>query len=946
LHVIPSPSGPTAERPHRRRARSAPPGAWLLLAAALVVPPAAHAQLPPEAPGALQPPAEPGEIAGTVVDSSTAKPVAYANVALVDARLGANVQVDGTFRIRKVPPGTYQVRVSDLRYEPQLRQVTVGPGQTVELAFRLRKKLAAGTTKKIIVLDTRPLVDVSEISTVRQTRAEDIRKLAVDVVADVVTRQVGVSGEGDQLHVRGGRTDETLFRIESVAMKNVVTGAPVGGTLSAKAVQEIQVVTGGYQAELKEPGERRRSAVEYQTGSFDTQRLFVQTEGREALTAHLLPRLGLRVPGTVGLLLGADLLSTDTYLPSGREATNFANSRRSLRSLYELRFLGVEFSYDDFLRLRQKNSLNLYGKLTWRATPRHKVNFTFTKFAGLDHGFERFRVGDEVADASSADTPYHYEFKDQMDQYLSFTEDTSSQILAWKFAISDQAYSSIAASHFFNNVRQSVQGKLWNEYEPWTEPDTFFVEDKNNDYPYFQDLFVDRWSVNGSYTRRWRQHHEFKAGAEANYYTLQMIDIRNPVQGPTLPDGRPSGLGNMRDLYRVHPNDGAFYAQNQFKYEGFVGHVGLRGDYMFLGETADDAVAERRNGMPESVAQAYLDHTHELFGNRYKIFWSPRLGINHPITDRDEMHFNFGHFIQWPRLIYYFAKIGSRSSEAFPLVGNLDLDPQRSVQVEFGVKHQFTDNDAFDVTFFTKDVYDYPIATRPIEATARRLVYVNDDFSRTRGVELVLRRRAVRRFGGSVTYEYQIATGKPADPNRIKQVDPDALETGEAEPDLTEQFMPWNRPHRLQANLDWRFRKGDRLQLGRWSLPDQWGVNLFYKLQSGRPYTPTTIHRERIGKRNSKNAPFENVLDMKFEKSWELHREQRLAVVFQVRNLFDTRILRVIDPNTGAAQRNYAGVYTINDRNDLQNRRLDIRLANPAFYAEGRNLRLGLEVTF
>src|SRR5438552_2991084 len=115
--------------------------------------------------------------------------------------------------------------------------------------------------------------------------------------------------------------------------------------------------------------------------------------------------------------------------------------------------------------------------------------------------------------------------------------------------------------------------------------------------------------------------------------------------------------------------------------------------------------------MTESVAQGYENDTSVLFGRHYKMFWSPRLGINHPITDRDEMHFNFGHFIQWPRLIYYYSKISSRSSEAFPLVGNLDLNPQRSVQYEFGIKHQFTDNDAVDITFFNKDIYDYPVST-------------------------------------------------------------------------------------------------------------------------------------------------------------------------------------------------------------------------------------------
>jgi outer membrane receptor protein involved in Fe transport len=330
-----------------------------------------------------------------------------------------------------------------------------------------------------------------------------------------------------------------------------------------------------------------------------------------------------------------------------------------------------------------------------------------------------------------------------------------------------------------------------------------------------------------------------------------------------------------------------------------------------------------------------------------KVFWSPRLGINHPITDKDEMHFNFGHFIQWPRLIYYYSKIGSQSSEAFPVQGNLDLDPQRSVQYEAGVKHQFGDNDAIDVTFYNKDVYDYPTATRPVEAAARRLVYINDDFSRTRGLEIVYRRRATKRMSGNLSYEYQIATGKPADPNRIKQVDPDALETGDVEPDLTEQFMPWNRPHRVQVNLDWRFAKGDKLKLGRVTLPDRWGANVFYTFRSGRPYTPTNTFGERTGKRNSENAPSENVLDVKLEKFWDLREGSRFGMTLEARNLFDNRILRVVDSSTGEKPELGRGRYqNQNLTGDVSRSVVAASLDDPSFYAEGRNLRLGLEVSF
>jgi len=318
--------------------------------------------------------------------------------------------------------------------------------------------------------------------------------------------------------------------------------------------------------------------------------------------------------------------------------------------------------------------------------------------------------------------------------------------------------------------------------------------------------------------------------------------------------------------------------------------------------------------------------------------------VVHPITDRDEVHFNFGHFVQWPRFVYYYAKLSSRSSEAFPIEGNLNLDPERSVQFEFGLKHQFTEADAVDITLFNKDTYDYPTATRTFEATRNRLVYVNSDFSRTRGIELVYQHRGDRRLSSTVSYEYQIATGKPADPNRIKQVDPEALETGDAEPDLNEEFMPWNRPHRLQASLDVRFRKGDRPRLGSLQLPDRWGVNFYLTLRSGSPYTPTDTRGQQTGKRNSENAPFESVFDTKLHKYWE-PGGTRLGLLLELRNLFDQQALRVVDSNTGEAPQVGRGTYS-NLTSDVDPAVVADRLANPAFYAEGRNLRFGVELSF
>jgi outer membrane cobalamin receptor len=891
--------------------------------------------------------AQVGDITGSVVDAATGRPLPFANVGVVDTTLGANSGADGRFTIRSVAPGTYRLRASYIGYDPEELTVSVLADRVAEARFKLTKKAAAGVTEKVVVNAERPLVDVSEVSSVRQTTAEDIGRLAVDQVTDVVQRQVGVAGEGDQLHIRGGRSDETVIRIENVAMKNVVTGSSVGGTFSAKAVQSLQVITGGYEAEygqaisgivnveLKEGGDRRRSEVEYHSGSFDTERFFMQTEG------PLLPLDGsYPIPGKMSYLFGVDMLATDTFLPSLREATNFDEGlRRTLHSGNTTSFAGMTINYDDFLRPRQANNINLYSKLTWRLSNSHRLHWTYTKFVGLDHGFNRYRVGDEVADAASTNTTYNWAFHDQLDQFPTYTEETSSSSIDWRWAIGTNAYSTFGISHFYNNQEEAVQGKHpWipgQEYDEFrtTGQDTFFVSDANGDFPSYRDLYVDRYGLLGSYKHRWRAHHEFKAGVEANYYELQMVDIRNPREGE-------GGLGSVHDLYKVFPNDGAFYAQNQFSYEGFAGHVGLRADYLFLGKAADDAAAQQ-----EAIAQDYLDSTHGLFGYRYKLFWSPRLALNYPITERDAMHFNFGHFIQWPRFIYYYSKISSRSSEAFPVEGNLNLDPERSVQFEFGLKHQFTDTDAVDVTLYNKDTYDYPTATRTLEATRQRLVYVNSDFSRTRGIEMVWQHQGGRRVSTQLSYEYQIATGKPPDPNRIKQVDPEALETGDAEPDLNEQYMPWNRPHRFQAGFDLRFHKGDRPHLFGWQMPDYWGLNFFYTLSSGKPYTPTDIRGQQTGERNSQNAPFESDLDMRFDKNWDVGRGTRLGLALEIRNLLDQAPLRVVDSNTGEVPRIGYGTHTLATPGLPRSVEAD-QLSNPAFYGEGRNIRFGLEVGF
>lgn len=101
--------------------------ALLLLAGA--APLSAQGTGGPGGPGAGGPPAAPGEIRGTVVDSDANVGIARASVAVRTKEgaliTGAIATSDGTFRIQGLRPGTYTLRVTFIGYAPKTQEFTI-----------------------------------------------------------------------------------------------------------------------------------------------------------------------------------------------------------------------------------------------------------------------------------------------------------------------------------------------------------------------------------------------------------------------------------------------------------------------------------------------------------------------------------------------------------------------------------------------------------------------------------------------------------------------------------------------------------------------------------------------------------------------------------------------------------------------------------------------------
>src|SRR5262249_30579040 len=156
-----------------------------------------------------------GRIAGRVVDAKK-QPLAGVNVAMLGVQLGAVTDENGQFTIINIPAGSYSVRSGLLGYRPvTTTNVIVSADETTRLDLALEE--APVQMQEVVVSAKRPVVEVNRTSTVAIVPREDIQKLPVQELQDVVNLQAGVV-DG---HFRGGRQNEVQYQVDGVSVNNV-----------------------------------------------------------------------------------------------------------------------------------------------------------------------------------------------------------------------------------------------------------------------------------------------------------------------------------------------------------------------------------------------------------------------------------------------------------------------------------------------------------------------------------------------------------------------------------------------------------------------------------------------------------------------------------------------------------------------------------------------------
>jgi hypothetical protein len=203
-----------------------------------------------------------GKITGRITDRETHQPLPAAIVMIshsvsgsgvevpIDHPIGAASDMDGYFVILNVSPGTYTMKASQVGYAPTVKKmIRVETDRTITVDFDMSS--TAIEVGAVVVTAKREIVkkDVSGTQEVFVTaKMEEMPVVRMD---EFVGRMKGIqlvsTADGNGLSVRGGAIRETDVRLDGISLQDPRSDNSYIA-LNSTSVQEIQVLTGGFEA--------------------------------------------------------------------------------------------------------------------------------------------------------------------------------------------------------------------------------------------------------------------------------------------------------------------------------------------------------------------------------------------------------------------------------------------------------------------------------------------------------------------------------------------------------------------------------------------------------------------------------------------------------------------------------------------------------------------------
>jgi len=188
-----------------------------------------------------------GTLKGKISDFDTGEPLPFASVVLFlngNQVAGTNTNFDGEYTIKPISPGTYEVLLSFVGYQP--KKITGVKINANKIHF-VNAEISAGVMvqEAEVVEYAVPLIDKDGGASGGTVSREDIDKLPGRSATSIATTVAGAStaGTGGGISIRGARSSSTWLYIDGIKVRG-------SSALPKSAIEEVQVVTGGIPANI------------------------------------------------------------------------------------------------------------------------------------------------------------------------------------------------------------------------------------------------------------------------------------------------------------------------------------------------------------------------------------------------------------------------------------------------------------------------------------------------------------------------------------------------------------------------------------------------------------------------------------------------------------------------------------------------------------------------
>ncbi|MFC1724088.1 TonB-dependent receptor domain-containing protein [candidate division KSB1 bacterium] len=809
-----------------------------------------------------------GTLAGYVKDKKTKEPLPGAQVIILNTKLGAAADKDGFYIVNHIPAGTYTVKITHVGYTPLIvKDVNITADQRTSMNFEIEEGVIEG--EEIVITARRPLIQSNVTSTSHYIEGKNFNQLPVEDFAEMLNLLPGVVNE----HFRGGRSSEVLYLVDGIPVQEALRGGK-GALLPNNSIVEMTVHTGGFNAEYGRAMSGVVNLVTKEGGrTFNGYGLFTSDMFSKYIKNHEFDNyykyefnFGGPIGNNINYFLSSDLRLTDT---KHRNDAVFDQEYR-------------------FFNSPVRENFNTMGKVSI------KIN-------------ENMKLIAQGLYSNWVEHEYEHRWRFNLQGLPEMKKHSYRGSLNFIHMISSSTYYdfSLSALDIFNKVlgKPSEEYKKVELYDP-TDPLSYV---RKGDKQWWQDNEEITAIGKFSLTSQINRYHQIRFGFEFIYYDLYVNDVKyyevNVDSSQNL-----LGYNVVNNKYHYFPKAAAAFVQDKIEYEGFVGNFGIRFDY--FDPTAERPAAE----LPTSGSTSERKSIPKIkASSKFQI--SPRVGITFPITQKEIVHLNYGWFFQMPLFSYLFTNLNYDFSGYWPLVGDPDLKPEKTIAYEVGYQRMLGENAVISVTGFSKDIsnlvdtktYALP-DTFILGHPARRgyAEYVNLAYGRAIGLEFALLKRYSNYYSTKLSYTFMKASGSSSAAGEGYNW----MIWGVNVPKDREYPLSWDQRHTFIGEFNFK-------------IPNSWGIYLIYKLNSPLPYTETNSIRP-----NDERMKWREYLDIKLSRELRFilnnNRAGYLMAYLEVKNALNKTNILWVDPNGLPGG----------------------KLSDPTAFDLGRRIRLGVIMKF